>query len=46
MAENAWELLSINAGTPSQSGMLNLKVEGFSSNPGARFWVDDIQVSQ
>jgi len=45
-AENAWELLTINAGTPSQSGMLNLKAEGFSNNPGARFYIDDIQVSQ
>jgi len=45
-AENAWELLSINAGTPTQNGILLLIAEGFSNNPGARFWVDDIQVSQ
>ncbi len=45
-AENAWELLTINAGTPTESGILNLKAEGFSNNPGARFWIDDIQVSQ
>jgi len=45
-AENAWELLTINAGTPTQNGILLLTAEGFSNNPGARFWIDDISVNQ
>ena len=45
-AENAWELLTINAGIPSQDGVLKLKAEGFSANPGARFYIDDVRVSQ
>jgi len=45
-AENAWELLTINAGTPSENAILKLKAEGFSTNPGARFYIDDVKVSQ
>jgi hypothetical protein len=45
-AENAWELLTINAGTPSQNATLTLKTEGFSTNPAAKFYIDDINVSQ
>ncbi|PKN01870.1 MAG: hypothetical protein CVU77_02740 [Elusimicrobia bacterium HGW-Elusimicrobia-1] len=45
-AENAWELLTINPGTPSQNAILTLKAEGFSTNPGAKFYIDDISISQ
>ncbi|PKN02009.1 MAG: hypothetical protein CVU77_03510 [Elusimicrobia bacterium HGW-Elusimicrobia-1] len=45
-AENAWELLNINAGTPSQNATLTLRAEGFSNTPGAKFYIDDINVSQ
>ncbi|PKN00675.1 MAG: hypothetical protein CVU77_09115 [Elusimicrobia bacterium HGW-Elusimicrobia-1] len=45
-AENAWELLTINAGTPSQNATLTLRTEGFSTSPGAKFYIDDINVSQ
>jgi hypothetical protein len=45
-AENAWELLTINAGTPSQNATLTLRAEGFSTSPGAKFYIDDINVSQ
>ena len=45
-AENAWEFLTINAGTPSQNATLTLRAEGFSTNPAAKFYVDDISVSQ
>ena len=45
-AADTWELLTINAGTPSQDAVLKLKAEGFSTNPGARFYIDDIKVSQ
>jgi len=45
-AQDAWEQLTINAGTPSESGMLKLKAEGSSPNPGARFYIDDIKANQ
>ncbi|PKN02010.1 MAG: hypothetical protein CVU77_03515 [Elusimicrobia bacterium HGW-Elusimicrobia-1] len=45
-AENAWELLTINPGTPSQNTILTLRAEGFSTNPGAKFYIDDINISQ
>ncbi len=40
-----WEKLTVS-GTPSGSGVLFLKVEGFSTEPGAKYFVDDIQISQ
>jgi hypothetical protein len=45
-AQDAWELLTINPGTPSQNATLTLRAEGFSTNPGAKFYIDDINVSQ
>ena len=45
-AENVWELLTLNPGTPSQNATLTLRAEGFSTNPGARFYIDDINISQ
>ncbi|MDI6757427.1 MAG: hypothetical protein QME32_05335, partial [Endomicrobiia bacterium] len=45
-AENAWELLTLNAGTPSQNATLTLRAGGFSTLPAAKFYVDDISVGQ
>jgi len=45
-AENAWELLTINPGTPSQNATLTLRAEGFSTSSAAKFYIDDINVSQ
>jgi hypothetical protein len=45
-AEDAWELITINAGTPTQNAILTLKAEGFSNSPGAKFYVDDINILQ
>ncbi|PKN00800.1 MAG: hypothetical protein CVU77_08570 [Elusimicrobia bacterium HGW-Elusimicrobia-1] len=45
-AENAWELRTLNAGTPSQNATLTLRAEGFSTSPAAEFYIDDINVSQ
>ncbi|PKN02007.1 MAG: hypothetical protein CVU77_03495 [Elusimicrobia bacterium HGW-Elusimicrobia-1] len=45
-AEDAWELLTLNPGTPSQNSILTLRAEGFSTNTGARFYIDDINISQ
>jgi len=44
-AEGAWEKLTVS-GTPSGKGVLFLKVEGFSTGVGAKYLVDDIQISQ
>ncbi len=43
-AENDWEKLTVS-GTPTGKGVLFLKVEGFSTAVGAKYFVDDIQVS-
>jgi len=45
-AQDAWELITINAGTPTQNATLNLRAEGFSNSLGAEFYIDDINVSQ
>ncbi|MCD6310903.1 MAG: DUF2341 domain-containing protein [Elusimicrobia bacterium] len=44
-AADTWEPLTVS-GTPSGKGVLFLKVEGFSTAVGAKYFVDDIQVSQ
>ena len=44
-AEGAWEKLTVS-GTPAGNGVLFLKVEGFSTAVGAKYFVDDIQISQ
>ncbi len=44
-AEDNWEKLTVS-GTPSGKGVLFLKVEGFSTAVGAKYFVDDIQVNQ
>ncbi len=41
---DTWEKLSVS-GTPSGKGVLFLKVEGFSTAVGAKYFVDDIQVN-
>ncbi len=41
----AWEKLTVS-GTPTGKGVLFLKVEGFSTAVGAKYFVDDIQVNQ
>jgi len=45
LAEDDWEQLTVS-GTPSGKGVLFLKVEGFSTAVGAKYFVDDIQVNQ
>jgi len=40
-----WEKLTVS-GTPSEKGVLFLKVEGFSTAVDAKYFVDDIQISQ
>jgi len=42
---DTWEKLTVS-GTPSGKGVLFLKVEGFSTAVDAKYFVDDIQVSQ
>jgi len=42
---DTWEKLTVS-GTPSGKGVLFLKVEGFSTAVGAKYFVDDIQISQ
>ncbi len=42
---DTWEKLTVS-GTPSGKGVLFLKVEGFSTAVGAKYFVDDIQVNQ
>ncbi len=44
-AADTWEKLTVS-GTPTGKGVLFLKVEGFSTAVGAKYFVDDIQVSQ
>jgi len=44
-AEDNWEKLTVS-GTPTGKGVLFLKVEGFSTQPGAKYFVDDIQINQ
>ncbi|MEA2082265.1 MAG: hypothetical protein U9O97_05955 [Elusimicrobiota bacterium] len=40
-----WEKLTVS-GTPSGKGVVFLKVEGFSTEVDAKYFVDDIQISQ
>jgi len=42
---DTWEKLTVS-GTPTSDGVLLLKVEGFSTEVGAKYFVDDIQVNQ
>ncbi|MFA5779178.1 MAG: glycine-rich domain-containing protein [Elusimicrobiota bacterium] len=42
---DTWEQLQVS-GTPNRNGILKLKIEGFSTTPGAKMYVDDIQISQ
>ncbi|MFA5779373.1 MAG: DUF2341 domain-containing protein [Elusimicrobiota bacterium] len=42
---DTWEQLTVS-GTPNRNGVLKLKIEGFSTQPGAKMFVDDIQISQ
>ncbi|MFA5779370.1 MAG: glycine-rich domain-containing protein [Elusimicrobiota bacterium] len=42
---DTWEQLQVS-GTPNRNGVLKLKTEGFSTSPGAKMYVDDIQISQ
>jgi len=42
---DTWEKLTVS-GTPSGKGVLFLKVEGFSTAVDAKYFVDDIQISQ
>ena len=42
---DTWEQLQVS-GTPNRNGVLKLKIEGYSTVPGAKMFVDDIQVSQ
>ncbi len=44
-AEDNWESLTV-FGTPTGKGVLFLKVEGFSTAVGAKYFIDDIQVNQ
>ena len=44
-AENSWEQRQLS-GTPSSDGILTLRTEGFSTNPGAKFYIDDISINQ
>jgi hypothetical protein len=45
-AQDAWELLTLNPGTPTENATLTLKVEGFSNSPGAKFYIDDVNILQ
>ncbi|MFA5780534.1 MAG: glycine-rich domain-containing protein [Elusimicrobiota bacterium] len=42
---DTWEQLQVS-GTPDRNGVLKLKIEGFSTAPGAKMYVDDIQINQ
>jgi len=42
---DTWEKLTVS-GTPTSDGVLLLRVEGFSTEVGAKYFVDDIQVNQ
>ncbi|MFA5779932.1 MAG: hypothetical protein WC947_07325 [Elusimicrobiota bacterium] len=42
---DTWEQLQVS-GTPNRNGVLKLKIEGFSTIPGAKMFVDDISISQ
>ncbi|MFA5780361.1 MAG: glycine-rich domain-containing protein [Elusimicrobiota bacterium] len=42
---DTWEQLQVS-GTPNRNGVLKLKIEGFSTAPGAKMFVDDISISQ
>ncbi|MCD6311928.1 MAG: LamG domain-containing protein, partial [Elusimicrobia bacterium] len=42
---DTWEKLTVS-GTPTGKGVLFLKVEGFSTAVDAKYFVDDIQISQ
>ncbi len=42
---DTWEKLTVS-GTPSGKGVLFLKVEGFSTAVGAKYFVDDINIDQ
>ncbi|MFA5778862.1 MAG: hypothetical protein WC947_01860 [Elusimicrobiota bacterium] len=42
---DTWEQLQVS-GTPNRNGVLKLKIEGFSTTPGAKMYVDDISISQ
>lgn len=45
-AQDAWEQLTLNPGTPTQNATLTLRAEGFSTAPGAKFYIDDINITQ
>ncbi|MFA5780179.1 MAG: hypothetical protein WC947_08570, partial [Elusimicrobiota bacterium] len=42
---DTWEQLTVS-GTPNRNGVLKLKIEGYSTVPGAKMFVDDINISQ
>ncbi|MFA5780525.1 MAG: glycine-rich domain-containing protein [Elusimicrobiota bacterium] len=42
---DTWEQLQVS-GTPNRNGVLKLKIEGYSTVPGAKMFVDDINMSQ
>ncbi|MFA5779377.1 MAG: glycine-rich domain-containing protein [Elusimicrobiota bacterium] len=42
---DTWEQLTMS-GTPNRNGVLKLKIEGYSTVPGAKMYVDDINISQ
>ncbi|MFA5780176.1 MAG: glycine-rich domain-containing protein [Elusimicrobiota bacterium] len=42
---DTWEQLQVS-GTPDRNGVLKLKIEGYSTVPGAKMFVDDISISQ
>ncbi|MFA5779376.1 MAG: DUF2341 domain-containing protein [Elusimicrobiota bacterium] len=42
---DTWEQLTVS-GTPNRNGVAKLKIEGYSTAPGAKMFVDDIQISQ
>ncbi|MFA5779703.1 MAG: glycine-rich domain-containing protein [Elusimicrobiota bacterium] len=44
-SSDTWEQLQVS-GTPNRNGVLKLKIEGFSTAPGAKMYVDDIQINQ
>ncbi|MFA5779551.1 MAG: glycine-rich domain-containing protein [Elusimicrobiota bacterium] len=44
-SSDTWEQLQVS-GTPNRNGVLKLKIEGYSTAPGAKMFVDDISISQ
>ncbi|MFA5779162.1 MAG: fibronectin type III domain-containing protein [Elusimicrobiota bacterium] len=44
-SSDTWEQLQVS-GTPNRNGILKLKIEGYSTVPGAKMFVDDISISQ